>query len=109
MLYALLVTYAAVVAGVAALLTGLRPNWSRLRLVTVSAVPGPLLLLVLLTIGFGGAFSYQPAPDDSAGIDARYNAMGAYLFFLAMGVPILLAIGAVFSWLMSSTLRRRTP
>jgi hypothetical protein len=108
MLYALLVTYAAVVAGIAGLLTRLRPDWSRLWFVIVSAVPGPLLLLVLLAIGFGGTFSYQPAPDDNAGIDARYHALSAYLFFLMTGVPTLLVIGVPISWVMSSTLRRRT-
>lgn len=106
--YALLplAIYAASVAGIALVIARLRPTWSRFRLIAVSAALGPLLLLALLAIGFGSAFLYEPAPDDGAGIDARYHALGAYLFLAVVGVPILLAIGVLVGWLTSSMLKR---
>lgn len=74
-------------------------------MIAVSSVPGPALMLIALSMGFVGSFLDQPLEGDSASIDARYHAMGAYLV-LATAAPILLAMGAVISWLAIAVLKR---
>ena len=97
--------YLVLVAVIAALLSRWRPTWMRWRVITISSVPGPALLLIVLSLGFVGSFLDQPLANDSAGIDARYHAMGAYLA-LAIAIPILLAMGAIISWLAVALLKR---
>ena len=105
MMVAILLSYLLFVGVAAGLLSRWRLNWSRWRVIAVSAVPIPALLLIASGVGFVGSFLDQPLAGETARIDARYHAMGAYLM-LVMAVPILLLMSAAISWLAVRLMKR---
>ena len=94
--------YAAFVLVVAGVVQQVRPQWSKWRVIWVSAIFGPILVLAAAVVGIAFVLIGPHRPGD---VDSTSMTVMAIIALSAVAVPLSLVTGVLIGWLVTSVFR----